>query len=293
MPGLRHDDDLARRRLARERQDAAGRADVVGVLQDRLRALGMRRDHRLGMPRLELHQPPLAEHLVHLAAARPEHQVAARALGDVPPEVAVRREDERLIRRERLHHLHRVAAGADDVAERLGPGRAVDVADDLVAGVLRQPGARTPPAGSRRPGCSPPSRSGTRTSRSGLRIFAVSAMKWTPANTITSASGRGRLLGQGQAVADVVGDVLDVRFLVVVRQDHRVQLAAQVVDGGEEIQTGGRRTTSRNLPMAEITSNRPVSARSCPAVGCGLSPPGCLTLSDLSGWERRKEECSR
>jgi hypothetical protein len=34
----------------------------------------------------------------------------------------------------------------------------------------------------------PASRSGIRTVFSGLRIFAVSAMKWTPANTITSAS---------------------------------------------------------------------------------------------------------
>ncbi|MNL25777.1 hypothetical protein D3C87_1472700 [compost metagenome] len=34
----------------------------------------------------------------------------------------------------------------------------------------------------------PAERSGKRTVLAGLRILAVSAMKWTPANTITSAS---------------------------------------------------------------------------------------------------------
>ena len=39
----------------------------------------------------------------------------------------------------------------------------------------------------------PARRSGISTVFSGFRIFAVSAMKWTPASTITSASVRRRL----------------------------------------------------------------------------------------------------
>ena len=56
-------------------------------------------------------------------------------------------------------------------------------------------------------------------------------MKCTPAWTITSAS-TGGLAGQGQAVADDVGDAVeDLRRQVVVRQDDGVALALQRQDG--------------------------------------------------------------
>ena len=62
---------------------------------------------------------------------------------------------------------------------------------------------------------------------SGDRIFAVSAMKWTPASTMTSASRLRPLLRQGQRVAHEVGDAVeDLRRLVVVGQDDGVALAA-------------------------------------------------------------------
>ena len=72
----------------------------------------------------------------------------------------------------------------------------------------------------------PASRSGTTTILSGFRIFAVSAMKWTPQNTMTSACGLGRGLRQLERVADEVGEVLDLGLLVVVREDHGVALAS-------------------------------------------------------------------
>jgi len=53
-----------------------------------------------------------------------------------------------------------------------------------------------------------------------VQELAVSAMKWTPASTITSASVARRFACQREAVADDVGDrVEDVRGLIVVRQD--------------------------------------------------------------------------
>ena len=76
----------------------------------------------------------------------------------------------------------------------------------------------------------PASRSGRSTVFSGDRIFAVSAMKWTPQNTMTSAVGRRGLPREPERVADVVGDVLDLGHLVVVRQDHRVALARERPD---------------------------------------------------------------
>ena len=56
-------------------------------------------------------------------------------------------------------------------------------------------------------------------------------MKCTPASTMTSASTRGRLARERQAVADHVSHAMeDLRRLVVVREDHRVALALQLED---------------------------------------------------------------
>ncbi len=76
--------------------------------------------------------------------------------------------------------------------------------------------------------------SGISTVFSGFSSFAVSAMKCTPASTITIGIGARRLARQRQAVADDVADrVEDVRRLVVVRQDDRVPLALQLEDRGD------------------------------------------------------------
>ena len=64
--------------LPREVEDAGRAADVVGVLQHGRRALGVGGHHGLGVRHLQLDQLPLAEGLVDLARARPEHQVAAQ-----------------------------------------------------------------------------------------------------------------------------------------------------------------------------------------------------------------------
>ena len=50
-----------------------------------------------------------------------------------------------------------------------------------------------------------------------------------------------RLLRELEAVADEVGQVLDLRILVVVSQDDRIQLALQPLDLGEEIERRGDR----------------------------------------------------
>ena len=65
-------------------------------------------------------------------------------------------------------------------------------------------------------------------------------MKCTPQKTIVSASARGRLLGEPERVADVVGDVLDLGQLVVVGEDHRVALGGErphlVLQGGDVLE---------------------------------------------------------
>ena len=73
----------------------------------------------------------------------------------------------------------------------------------------------------------PASRSGISTVFSGERIEAVSAMKWTPQKAITSASAAAAWRERPEAVAEVVGDVLDLGQLVVVGEDHRVALLGE------------------------------------------------------------------
>ena len=51
-------------------------------------------------------------------------------------------------------------------------------------------------------------------------------MKCTPQKTIVSPSAAAADAGEPERVADVVGDVLYLGHLVVVREDHRVALAA-------------------------------------------------------------------
>jgi hypothetical protein len=67
--------------------------------------------------------------------------------------------------------------------------------------------------------------------------------------------GVARALGELERVAEVVGDVLDVRVLVVVRQDHGVARLAQSVDLGEQVETrvdrGHPRIIGRGSPAAK------------------------------------------
>ena len=78
--------------------------------------------------------------------------------------------------------------------------------------------------------------SGRMTVFSGERIFAVSAMKRTPQKAITSASVAGGLARQIEAVADEVREVLDLRLLIIMREDDRVALALQPLDLGEQVE---------------------------------------------------------
>ena len=82
----------------------------------------------------------------------------------------------------------------------------------------------------------PASGSGSSTVFSGHRIEAVSAMKCTPQNAITSASEARGLLREAERVADVVGHVLDLGQLVVVGEDDGAALGGErahlVLEGG-------------------------------------------------------------
>ena len=83
-----------------ELEDAAGRADIVGVVDDVRRALGVRGDRRAGVLRLELEQLALGERLVDDAHARPQQHVAPELAVEIAAEVPVGAEDDLLLRRD-------------------------------------------------------------------------------------------------------------------------------------------------------------------------------------------------
>ena len=80
--------------------------------------------------------------------------------------------------------------------------------------------------------------SGTSTMRSGFRIFAVSAMKCTPANTMTSACVFFASCASCERVADEVGQVLDLALLVVVGEQDRVALLLEPDDFLVDVEAG-------------------------------------------------------
>ena len=148
----------------------------------------------------------------------------------------------------------------DHVGHRLHRRRAVDVADDEVAGVRVDEGAELvgrAAVGERAAG----GEIGEHDGRSGFRILAISAMKCTPQNAMTSALVFCAARARPQRVADVVGEILDLRLLVVVREDDRVALLLQALDlllelpGGRQIRFGERQGHGRNMrqPPSPVT----------------------------------------
>ena len=63
--------------------------------------------------------------------------------------------------------------------------------------------------------------------RVGFSTLAVSAMNQTPQNAITSPRELARLARELEAVADHVGKFLNLRFLVMMRQQNRTALLLQ------------------------------------------------------------------
>ena len=127
--------------------------------------------------------------------------------------------------------LDGVRRGADHVGERLHGGRAVDVADARVgAGVLLRRTRRTRRAGSRRRASSRPSGRASRRSRVGFRIFAVSAMKWTPQNAITSRVDVPAACASASESPTWSARSWISRLLVVVREQDGVALVLEAPD---------------------------------------------------------------
>ena len=173
----------------------------------------------------------------------PTHRCIAPAgdLADVLPEEHVREEEDLLAGRDRFDDPGGVRARADVVRLGLDVGRGVDVGDDGRARVLRFPLSELldrDRVGERAAGLEVGQAA---PSSYGFRIFAVSAMNRTPAKTMTGRSVSTALPGQVERVSDEVGDILDLRYLVVVREEDGVALLLQALHLGLERHRPSRR----------------------------------------------------
>ena len=91
----------------------------------------------------ELQQLLQRKFLVHMTCAVPQHDIlASRQLFDIPSQIAVGREDDRSVGRDRLHDLQRIGRSAADIGQGLDADRGIDVRNDRMAGIFRLEGRK-------------------------------------------------------------------------------------------------------------------------------------------------------
>ena len=117
-------------------EQSFGGANLVGNEAYGLWALRVNEHMSVGVLLLELHNLLNREFLVHLAVAVPHHHVAACDAVDVVAQVAVGTEDELLILGEAVDNLLGVAAGHYHIGESLDGSTGISVADNSVSWVL-------------------------------------------------------------------------------------------------------------------------------------------------------------
>ena len=202
-------------------------ADEIRHGEHRFGTFRMRHHFGARMLRLRLRQPPRREGGMHDAGALPDlHVLAPGLLLHVVAQIAVRQEEHGLFRRNRIDDLHGIARGAKNVALRLHLDRRIDVADDHVLGMLAAELAHRF------------DRAALHQAATGLaighhdgagRVQHLGGFRHEPdaAEGDHVAREIARLAGQFQAVADDVGQFLNLRFLVMMRQQNRAALLLQ------------------------------------------------------------------
>ena len=275
--------------------DALGGADVVGLAEHLLRALGVREHRRVGMRELEgLHLRTVNHHVARAVALVEDDVLVGQLLGHVAAEVLVG-DEQQVALRQLAADLDSVGRGHADVAPGLDPGGGVDVAHHgEVVAVL---GARGVDVGladhvrHRAVG----GRLGEQHALGGVQQLDALAHELHAAEhdgLLRQVDGHAR---QGEGVAHVVGDGLDLGRHVVVGEDHGVLLALEALNlGADVVGHGGAgcgglsRNTSLTCGFAQRLGHRhgtsPNVARrsgsaSCEAASCAARASGCGALA--------------
>ena len=196
------------------------------------RAPALRMDEQLGLGlggRLAA-QLGRADPGVHVALAEPDvHVGPAGDPLDVGAQELVGQEQHLPVLRDGRHDLRRVGRGTAQVGLGLDLGAGVHVRDDRGPGILRLPVPdllRGDGVGERAAG------PGFRDQHGPVRGEDLGRLRHEVDAREHDHAGRARggQAGQGERVADVIGHVLDLRGLVVVREDHGVAPRRQPAD---------------------------------------------------------------
>ena len=250
-------------RVADEGEYLRRRTHEIGQATDVAGALGVDQHEGVGMLASSLVNLLGQNPVVRRAVARPEDQFAIELLRNVVAQALVGHEEHRHLSGDRLDHAHRVGAGAADVAQGLGLGAGVDVADDLG---FRMPslGLGELPRGNHVGHRAP--RVGVGNEHRAVGVDELGRLGHEGDAAQDDCLGRfdrGRLLGQGQRVAHEVGNVLHCARLVVVSHDDGMPLVFQLGDASGEPVINGRCGSSHLLgaPVlfaCDTLANRPL-----------------------------------
>ena len=188
-------------------------------------------DHDFGLGKLAFHlqQGFPAEFNVGVTISPPEGHGASGLLHHPGAQILVRHKKDVAIGRAGIHDLHRVSARADDVAERLHLGAAVDVGDGqkIRVGLLQFPEFVSRAAFLERA-----SGALVRQNHDLVRAEDLGGLRheMNAAEDDDIRLRARRLLGEPQGIPDKIGHILNFRHLVVVGQNHSIQLFLQDED---------------------------------------------------------------
>src|ERR1700754_2554343 len=191
----------------------------------------------LRMPDLQLRDLLQAKDLMNHTSSIPQNHIPARLLYQVSSQIPVRRKNDLLIPWNTFHDLFSVGRSADDVAQRFHLRSTVDIRNYNMIGmlVLKRLEQITR--------C----RISQRTTRfqirqhdllRGIEYFGSLRHKM---HTCKNDQVRGclfRLLSQTQTIPKIIGNILDIRPLVIMREDDRILFLLQFLDLQKKVQLG-------------------------------------------------------
>ena len=238
--GFGDDDDVLAGCVLAEADHLFGGADFVGKEAHGLGALGMCDDEGVGIFFFDFMNGIARELDVDIARAFPKVHLATGLFNDPLTEVGIGNEKNGAVGGGFLDDESGVAGGADDIAERLHAGRAIDVSDDVVVLVLVLGEVGFQLVGG----------AGLLERTAGVFVgkddcFVGIEDLGGLGHEVNSAEGDdvgigfAGLVGEAQGVAHVVGDVLDGADLVVVGENDGVLFFLETKDVFDEVQCCG------------------------------------------------------
>ena len=154
--------------------------------------------------------------------AIPQQHISSCYFVDISTKIFIRRKNYLLIFWKTFHNDFCITAGTDHITQCFDAGTAVDIAHHHMIRMLFFEFFEQAAADNYRSANNLLSDQESLLFLKDLRIFAVSAMKCTPAKTIISAFVFSACCAKPKTIADIIRHILDIRFLVVMRQQDRI-----------------------------------------------------------------------